>query len=126
MEGVAMNLDIILRILQNAVPIQKMILVGGLSQSEVNQQIISDVFGMPVERMEYLEEATSIGAAVIAGVGAGILPGFESVKDFNHVREVRNNDPEVTAFYQKRKQLFEDLYQSQIDFYEKLADETET
>lgn len=120
-EGVAMNLNVILGILKNAVPINEMYLVGGLAKGEIQQQIFADVYGMDVIRMEHLGEATSIGAAVIAGVGAGVLQDFNSVELFNRKGERRPVNPDTHSFYVKQAEIFEDCYRSQLDIYEKLA-----
>jgi len=121
LEGVAMNLNIILEILQNAVEIKEMLVVGGLAQGEENRKILADIYGMNVVRLEHLEEATSIGAAVIAGVGCGALEGFESVELFNKRCESNAPVAENIESYKAYKELFEEAYQSQLSLYGKLA-----
>jgi xylulokinase len=121
MEGVAMNLNIILGILKGAVEIKEMLIVGGLAQGEVNQQILSDVYGMGVARLKHLEEATSIGAAVIAGVGAGVLPGFESASDFNRIESRKQAITSNSKIYSKMQEIFDSSYQSQLEIHEQLA-----
>jgi len=121
MEGVAMNLNVILKALKNAVNIEEILVVGGLAQCGVNQQILADVYGMNVIRMRHSREATSIGAAVIAGVGAGELPGFESVAAFNCVY---GKTPPIGAnaeIYGKMQNLFDQSYFCQRDVLEQLA-----
>lgn len=120
-EGVAMNLNLILDILKNAVEIKEMLVVGGLAQGDIQQQIFSDVYGMELVRLKHLEEATSIGAAVIAGVGAGVLGGFESVRMFNARYASKQPRPEEEETYHKMKKVFEMAYESQIAIYEELA-----
>lgn len=121
-EGVAMNLDIIVKILKNAVEIKEMLVVGGLAQGEVQQQIFADIYGMDVVRLKHLEEATSIGAAVIAGVGAGELAGFEEVVKFNERYEKKAPIEEETEVYERIKPVFEMAYQGQLDVYEALKE----
>ncbi|MDR1580655.1 MAG: FGGY-family carbohydrate kinase [Synergistaceae bacterium] len=121
MEGVAMNLDIILNILQRATVIDEMIVVGGLAQDSVQRQILADIYGMNVISLQYLEEATSIGAAVIAGVGIGVLEGFESAarfnKKLNHITPIKENVEQ----YRKLKPLFEKAYENQCEIFDSLA-----
>jgi xylulokinase len=119
-EGIAMNLDIIKGILQNAVDIKEMLIVGGLARGDIEQQIFADVYGMDVVRLRYLEEATSIGAAVIAGVASGELSGFEDYRLFNQVHSRKHPAPENVALYRKMKEIFEKSYRSQLEIYEDL------
>jgi xylulokinase len=121
LEGIAMNLDIILGILKKAVDIKEMLVVGGMAQSAVFQRILADVFGMDIVRLEYLEEATSIGAAVIAGVGAGELDGFESAELFNRRRETVSPIAGNVDVFNEWKKMFEMAYEGQLRIYEKLA-----
>lgn len=121
LEGVAMNLNVILEILQNAVEIKEMLVVGGLAQSEENRKIMADVYGMNVVRLAHLEEATSIGAAVIAGVGCGALEGFESVELFNKRCESNAPVAENVETYKTYKEIFEQAYESQREIYTRLA-----
>ena len=121
MEGVAMNLNIILNILKNAVDIKEMLVVGGLAQGEVNQQILADVYGMDIIRLKHLEEATSIGAAVIAGVGADVLPGFESAAAFNCVHSRKQTIDANVKLYCKMQKMFDLSYLSQHEVLEQLA-----
>jgi xylulokinase len=120
-EGVAMNLDIILNILKQAVDIKKMIVVGGLAKGEVQQQIFADVYGMDVVRLKHLEEATSIGAAVIAGVGAGVLSGYGDALLFNEGVSHTSPVPIHIETYAKLKTLFEQSYEGQLRVFTGLA-----
>lgn len=121
-EGVAMNLDMIVNILKNAVEIKEMLVVGGMAQGEIQQQIFADVYGMDVVRLKHLEEATSIGAAVIAGVGTGELSGFEEVSMFNERLSEKHPEAGNVKKYQRMKGVFEECYQSQCGIYEKLLE----
>ncbi|MDR1272621.1 MAG: FGGY-family carbohydrate kinase [Clostridiales Family XIII bacterium] len=120
-EGVAMNLGIILEILKGAVPVTEMFIVGGMAQSGTIRQVLADVYGMDVIRLRHLEEATSIGAAVVAGVGVGVLSGFDAYELFNRADSRTSPTMENIAKYNKMKPLFEQAYQSQLALYRGLA-----
>jgi len=121
MEGVAMNLNIILGILKKAVDINEMLVVGGLAQGDTNQQILSDIYGMDIARLKHLEEATSIGAAVIAGVGSGVLPGFDSANVFNSIHSRKQPIASNKKVYYKMQELFDITYKSQLAILDELA-----
>lgn len=120
-EGIAMNLDIIIGILRNAVDIKEILIVGGMAQGEIVQQILADVFEMDIVRLKHLGEATAIGAAVIAGIGAGELSGFSDYEKFNQIQTRKQPICENFEIYRNLKELFELSYQSQLPLYEKLA-----
>ncbi|CAH8483242.1 unnamed protein product [Schistosoma turkestanicum] len=58
---------------------------GNVSRSNWLLQRISNAIGIPVERRG-LEECSCIGAAIAAGVGAGIWPSFSAATEALHTR----------------------------------------
>ena len=56
--------------------IQYLMISGGGSQSDAICQITSDIFGLPVSRVQTFE-TTSLGAAMAAFVGVGVYPNIE-------------------------------------------------
>lgn len=50
--------------------------IGGGAKSDLWLQLFADAFGVPVTRRNIVDEANSLGAAVTAGVGAGVLDDF--------------------------------------------------
>jgi autoinducer 2 (AI-2) kinase len=59
------------------IEIDEIVFAGGASKSALWSQILSDVTGSKV-KIPKVTEATALGAAMAAGVGAGV---FESIKD---------------------------------------------
>jgi len=51
--------------------------VGGGSKSDAWIQVCANIMGRPFVRPK-ITEAGALGAAIIAGVGAGVFPSFES------------------------------------------------
>jgi sugar (pentulose or hexulose) kinase len=74
LEGVAFEVKKNVEVFQelNIKPIE-LRLTGGGSRSDLWNQIISDVLGITCVR-NVIEEATSLGAAILAASGAGIFP----------------------------------------------------
>jgi len=72
MEGVSFALRQALEIsLSLGGSVERIIAAGGGAESDVWRQIQADVFGLPLQRTLLTEQA-SVGAALLAGVGAGV------------------------------------------------------
>jgi len=78
MEGVACELRWALDEIRAAgVAVHKLTMVGGAARSPIWPQIVADVTGTPVI-VPTVSEAASWGAAVLAGIGAGVFERVES------------------------------------------------
>lgn len=111
MEGVGLNLDIILKIFRDSgADISRLILIGGGARNRIWQKILCDVFGIPVLVPNYLEEATSMGAAITAGVGVGAFADFGVIDKFIRIQEENAPDPASHDYYRSRKALFDKAY----------------
>ncbi|MBI2456276.1 MAG: xylulokinase [candidate division NC10 bacterium] len=53
--------------------VEEVRLVGGAAGSDLTAQIRADVLGLPIRRMP-VREASALGAAILAAVGAGLFP----------------------------------------------------
>ena len=62
---------------RSGVPITELRVAGGGSQSDAAMQLTADIFGLPVSR-PHLYEASGLGAAIDAAIGAGIHRDFNS------------------------------------------------
>jgi glycerol kinase len=49
---------------------------GGMTASDWTMQFLADILGAPVDRPKVLE-TTALGAAWVAGMQAGVYPGFD-------------------------------------------------
>jgi xylulokinase len=121
LEGVSMNLGLILNIFRNHVPIDSVTMIGGGARSAVWRQMLADVFACPVRPLNYLEEATSMGAAVIGGVAAKVFSSFDVIDRFVRVEQEALPRPEQTAVYAALMPVFEKAYRSLVDVYTDLA-----
>jgi xylulokinase len=78
LEGVAFSLrDTLTIFAELGVPAESIRLGGGGARGELWRQIQADVYGMPVDLLA-AEEGAAYGAALIAGVGAGVWPSVEN------------------------------------------------
>lgn len=81
LEGVAFSLRDALEIIRSiGVPATRVIAGGGGARSPLWRQILADVFGVPVAWLR-AEEGGAFGAALLAGVGAGVWPSVEAACD---------------------------------------------
>ena len=121
MEGVTYNLCIIADILRKHVPFDAITVIGGGAKGAVWRQMMADVYGCRVEKLRVLAEATSMGAAVCAGVACGAFADFDVIDRFIAVDAVHEPDPQASARYAKMKPVFEKCYHALVDVYEDLA-----
>ncbi len=85
-------------------------ITGGATRSPLWNQIQADIYNIPVAKGS-VEEATSLGAAILAGVGVGI---FKSVSDaaetMVQIGERREPDEENREVYDKLYKVHNDVY----------------
>ena len=121
MEGVAYNLNIILDAFKNGGEIPDGITVtGGGARNRIWLNILSDISGLPIFIPERLEEATSMGAAITAGVGIGAFESFDAAEKFISIKSEIKPQYENSEKYGKMKQLFDEAYYSLTPLFEKL------
>ena len=84
---------------RSGVPLTSLRIAGGGSQSPAAVQLTADIFGLPVGR-GHTHEASGLGAAIDAAVGAGFYPDVRSAAAaMVRVGEVRDPDPATHALY---------------------------
>ena len=74
-------------------------------------------FSMP----DCVEEATAIGAAVIAGVGVGVFDSFQEVKRFLKFEKTVKPVKEHREDYEKLMPVFDEAYHCMLPLYKKMA-----
>lgn len=110
LEGVSMNMAMIFDIMRSHVDIDEVLLVGGGAKGRVWRQIMADTLNVRVAVPAVLEEANSMGAAVIGGVGAGIYKDLSAIDRFVKVSETQEPDPAAVSAYLPIRTLFDDCY----------------
>jgi xylulokinase len=111
LEGVAFNLrSCLLAFEENGRPIPALDAIGGGARSDTWLQILADVWGRPVRRRSLVDEANSLGAAVVGGVAIGILPSFDVAASLSEVGRVFEPDQARHARYSERYEHFSDGY----------------
>ena len=99
---------------RSRVPITELRVAGGGSQSQAAMQLTADIFGLPAYR-PHTYEASGLGAAIDAAVGAGVYPDFDAaVKNMTHIGD--RFEPDLSAHA-----VYDELYRSvYLKMYEKL------
>lgn len=121
LEGVTMNLSVCLDILRTQIDIDEITVVGGGAKGAVWRQIMADVYNARIQVPTLLEEGSSMGAAVIGGVGAGIFKDFTAIDKFVNIDCVQESNPEAVKAYMPVKEAFEEYYFALEDTFRKLA-----
>jgi xylulokinase len=121
LEGVAFGLRQILNSLREHVPgIDALRLIGGGGKSQIWPQILADVLGLPIHRLALPGEATSWGAAVAAGVGAGLYD-WSIAAERSQVMQVVAPNPANQQRCDELLTIFTESYQALAPVYARLA-----
>ncbi|MCE5258348.1 MAG: xylulokinase [Chloroflexi bacterium] len=123
LEGVAFNLRLILDAFreQGAV-FPSLRIIGGGARSALWRQIMADILEVPLQRPRLLAEATSLGAAVAAGVGVGLFKGYEAASELVPLEPGEQPDPTTYPRYRELYALFARAYHALEPIYTALAE----
>jgi xylulokinase len=102
------------------VHIQEMRVLGGGPKGKQWRQILADVYDLPIIVPKYLEEATSMGAAVIGGVGAGLLDSFDRIESFIQFTDRVEPNRQHVERYRQIRPLFDEAYHALEPLFSKL------
>ena len=90
--------------------VEDAILTGGAAKGELWPQIVADVLGVPV-RVPVVKESTALGAAIYAGVGAGVYAEAGAAAE-RLVRFERTHEPDAAA-----STAYAHLYEQWLELY---------
>ncbi len=122
LEGVAYNLKLIVDGLESqGAQIPAIRLIGGGAQSALWSRILANTFAKPIHIPELKTEATSWGAAVAGGIGAGLYPDWQIAKTRTHIRTIVEPEVQERAHYAELAALFADTYRTLEPIYARLA-----
>ena len=122
LEGVTMNLSIILDTLRQQVDVEEILVIGGGAKGAVWRQIMADIYNTRIVVPSLLEEATSMGAAVTGGVGAGLFKDFSAIEKFIDIESVHSPREEYFPVYADAKRMFDICYFSLEDAFKEMTD----
>ncbi len=122
MEGVTFNLKIICDIIEKNQTFKKIRVIGGGAKSQTWCKIMADIYNKTVLKPCILEEATSLGAAVAGGIGAGIFGGYDTVKEINKIQDKITPEKSRVEKYREFFPVFKKSYQALCDVYSEIAE----
>jgi xylulokinase len=123
LEGVSFGLRDCLELVRGlGVPIEQVRISGGGARSELWRQIQADVFGTELVQVSVTEGA-AFGAALLAGVGAGVYPSVAgAVRDLVKVTETTLPQEENRSRYEALYHAYRSLYPALKPSFETMAD----
>ena len=121
LEGVTMNLNVILEAFRENIPIDEILVIGGGAKGAVWCQMMADVYNARIKVPVLLEEATSMGAAVTGGVGVGVFRSFDVIDQMIELNGTIEPNPAAVKAYGPVKETFEVCYKAMLPVYEYMA-----
>ncbi len=86
--------------------------MGGSANSLLWTQIKSDITGKPIIVPDS-DTATTLGAAILAGVGVGVYSDFQEAVDTTvTIKRNHSPNPEVKAVYDRNYEIYLELYEN--------------
>ena len=108
--GTGTELEDILDTIEKDIVVEEITLIGGGGKSPLWQQILADITEKPLCVLENLDEGTSFGAALIAGVGIGLFPDFSVTSRLLKMKNRVDPRQETFSLYRQEKEIFYDSY----------------
>lgn len=93
---------------------REIVFAGGASKGDVWCQILSDVLGLPV-KVPVVKEATALGAAILAGYGAGLYQSIsQTARELVQWDQTFTPDMENHKVYEAMYAPWREVYQAQL------------
>ena len=111
LEGTTYELALNLGLLDRAgAPVRELHAIGGSARSSADLQIRTHIMNRPIKAMK-VSEAAALGAAILAGTGAGLYESAEVASgQLAQVQGVYSPDPDLAAQYRIRLDAYEAIH----------------
>jgi autoinducer 2 (AI-2) kinase len=94
------------------------VFTGGASKGTLWQRILADVLGLPVS-VPRVKESTALGAAMFAGIGAGVFPDVATAaRNVVSIEKTVDPDPETHSRYRELYEKWMRVYNAQLSLVE--------
>jgi xylulokinase len=124
MEGVALNLRVVADAFRElGREYREVRMLGGGARGATWRRIFADVLETPVVTLNYLEEATSLGAAIAGGVGIGVFAGLEEAARIVRTVDRTEPDPSHAPVYRRIFPAFTAAYRQLAPVFETIAED---
>lgn len=110
LEGITYNLRQTFEAFREMSGVSKILLGGGGVRIGIWPQIIADIFGIPAD-ISQQSDVSTVGAAIIAGVSAGIFKDAKATAE-NCLKIQERKDPS-----DENKKLYDHLYDRYLNYY---------
>ncbi len=111
-EGVALALRDVLEVFkENGLCVEELALSGGGALSPFWNRMMSSIYGRPVKISSSPKQATSLGAAMAAAVGAGLFPDYKSAASLVQFDRNYEPDPDHSPVYEHVFREYQSLYE---------------
>ena len=104
---------------QGAMP-EQCSLIGGGAHSRLWGQIVADMFESRMMRPKNLQYIGALGAALMAGVGTGLIKDFQMAAEITKSDNISVPKPEETAVYRKLLPIYKEFYEKLLPVYKEL------
>lgn len=121
MEGVGFDLMMGAELLkeQGALP-SNCNLIGGGAKSDLWRQILADMCGVAMMRPRNLQYIGALGAALMAGVGTGLIRDFDMAAEITKSEDVAQPQAENAEIYKKLLPVYRKAYEGLMPVYSEL------
>lgn len=121
LEGICFHLKWMLECQDKKIETSKEIrFVGGGALSPVTCQMLSDILQRTIVTVEDSQDVGAVGAAILVGIGLGIIPSIDSVSEYVKKKHEFYPDPQNKSVYEKSYRVFKELYKSNKKLFKKL------
>ncbi len=122
MEGCVFNMGLIHNIfLENGLKVgAPLMVVGGAANSPLVMQALADMYDMELCRTNQVDEAGSMGGAILAGRATGVFDSLDVLDRFAKITQVVKPIPENVAKYKEILPVFQEAYDALVPVFPKL------
>jgi len=96
-------------------------IIGGGAKGKIWRQIMADIYEKTILVPEFLDEATSLGAAIAGGIGIGFFKNFEIADSIIKIVDKINPIPANSEKYREMFPIFKECYSVLVPIFDKLA-----
>ncbi len=121
-EGIAYALRSVLEVYEeNGLTPDQLTLIGGGAKSGLWNSIMSNIYDKKLMIHKNPREATSLGAAVAAGVGVGIFKDFDEAAGMVEFERTVVPEEEAVKLYKKHYKIYKSMYPSLKSVFENIS-----